>query len=30
MDFTDNDEELVNPGESLWKWKTVEEEFRGL
>ena len=30
MDFTDNDNELVNPGQSLWKWKTVEEEFRGL
>ena len=30
MDFTNNDNELVNPGQSLWKWKTVEEEFRGL
>ncbi|KAI0355069.1 NAD(P)-binding protein [Trametes cingulata] len=23
-----NDNELVNPGESLWKWKTVEDELR--
>ncbi|KAI0713565.1 hypothetical protein C8Q76DRAFT_620621 [Earliella scabrosa] len=28
MDFTDNDNELVNPGESLWKWRTIEEELR--
>ncbi|KAI1788943.1 hypothetical protein LXA43DRAFT_974548 [Ganoderma leucocontextum] len=25
-----NDNEFVNPGQSLWKWKTVEEELRGL
>ena len=30
MDFTKNDNEFVNPGQSLWKWVTVEEEFRGL
>ncbi|EJF63131.1 hypothetical protein DICSQDRAFT_146106 [Dichomitus squalens LYAD-421 SS1] len=30
MDFTVNDNEFVNPGQSLWKWKTVEDEFRGL
>ena len=29
MDYTnDNDDELVNPGESLWKWRTMEEELR--
>ncbi|KAI0373208.1 NAD(P)-binding protein [Pilatotrama ljubarskyi] len=29
VDFsTRNDNELVNPGESLWKWKTVEDELR--
>ncbi|KAH9942383.1 uncharacterized protein BXZ73DRAFT_97795 [Epithele typhae] len=25
---TDNGNELVNPGESLWKWTTVEDELR--
>lgn len=29
MDFsTKNDNELVNPGESLWKWKTVKDEVK--
>ena len=22
--------DLVNPGESLWKWRTVEDELRAL
>ena len=30
LDFTMNDNELVNPGESLWKWRTLEDELRGL
>ena len=31
MDFSkDNLNELVNPGESLWKWKTVEDHLRAL
>ena len=25
---TQNDRELVNPGESIWKWKTLEDEIR--
>src|SRR5271170_6781741 len=25
LDFTKNDNELVNPGESKWKWKTLED-----
>lgn len=25
LDFSQNENELVNPGEKLWKWKTVEE-----
>ncbi|KAI0324899.1 NAD(P)-binding protein [Cubamyces sp. BRFM 1775] len=30
-DFSsDNANSLVNPGESFWKWKTVEEHVRGL
>ncbi|KAH9921169.1 uncharacterized protein B0H18DRAFT_1022280 [Fomitopsis serialis] len=28
MDFSQNDDELVNPGESIWKWKTVEDIVR--
>ena len=23
-----NDDELVNPGQKLWKWKTVEDQLR--
>ncbi|KAI0737950.1 NAD-P-binding protein [Daedaleopsis nitida] len=30
VDFTDNSNELVNPSQSLWKWKTVEEQIRSL
>lgn len=25
LDFTQNENELVNPGEKLWKWKTVKD-----
>lgn len=25
LDFTENNNELVNPGEKLWKWKTINE-----
>jgi hypothetical protein len=25
LDFTENQNEIVNPGEKLWKWKTVQE-----
>jgi hypothetical protein len=25
LDFTENDNELVNPGESKWKWKRIED-----
>lgn len=25
LDFTQNENEIVNPSEKLWKWKTVEE-----
>ncbi len=29
LDFSsDNDNELVNPKNSLWKWKTVEDHIR--
>ena len=29
LDWSDkNDSEFVNPGESLWKWKTLEDEIR--
>ena len=28
MDFSKNDDELVNPGQSIWKWKTVEDFVR--
>ena len=28
-DFSkDNLNELINPGETLWKWKTLEDYFR--
>ena len=30
MDFSkENADELINPGQSLWKWKTVEDQLRG-
>ena len=28
MDFSKNDNELLNPGQSIWKWKTVEDLVR--
>ncbi|KAL6299991.1 hypothetical protein BKA93DRAFT_803954 [Sparassis latifolia] len=28
IDFSDNDNELVNPNQSVWKWKTVEDLTR--
>ncbi|KZT00209.1 NAD(P)-binding protein [Laetiporus sulphureus 93-53] len=28
MDFSENDDELINPDESIWKWKTVEDYVR--
>ncbi|TFY64554.1 hypothetical protein EVJ58_g2536 [Rhodofomes roseus] len=28
MDFSKNNDELVNPGQSIWKWKTVEKFVR--
>lgn len=29
LDFTtDNDNELVNPDQKFWKWKTVEDYVR--
>lgn len=30
MDFSYNNNELVNPGETLWKWKRVEDHVREL
>ena len=30
MDFTENSNEFVNPGEKLWKWKTIEDRLREL
>ncbi|OJT02372.1 hypothetical protein TRAPUB_7096 [Trametes pubescens] len=27
-DLSENADELVNPGQTLWKWKTVEDEIR--
>lgn len=30
MDFSYNNNELVNPGETLWKWKRVEDYVREL
>ncbi len=29
LDFSDNSNELINPGQSLWKWKTVEDYLGG-
>ena len=26
----DNVNELVNPGQTLWKWRTVEDELRAM
>ena len=29
LDFsTRNHNELINPGQTLWKWKTLEDEIR--
>ncbi|KAI0717976.1 hypothetical protein C8T65DRAFT_99221 [Cerioporus squamosus] len=28
-DMSENENELVNPGQRLWKWKTIEDELRG-
>lgn len=28
LDMADNDNELVNPGQTLWKWKTTEDVLR--
>ena len=28
MDYSRSDNELVNPGQSIWKWKLVEEIVR--
>ncbi|EPT02603.1 NAD-binding protein [Fomitopsis schrenkii] len=28
MDFSKNNNELINPGQSIWKWKTVEDLVR--
>ncbi|PIL35924.1 hypothetical protein GSI_01584 [Ganoderma sinense ZZ0214-1] len=28
VDFSDNSNELVNPGQRFWKWRSVEEELR--
>ncbi|KAH9918415.1 uncharacterized protein BXZ73DRAFT_52982 [Epithele typhae] len=31
IDYSENNQnELVNPGQSLWKWRTVEEELRSI
>ncbi|KAI0769757.1 hypothetical protein BD413DRAFT_477275 [Trametes elegans] len=30
FDFTDNSNELINPGQKLWKWRTVEDQIRAL
>ncbi|KAI0755191.1 hypothetical protein C8Q80DRAFT_417048 [Daedaleopsis nitida] len=30
MDFTENSNELVNPSEKLWKWKTIDGRLREL
>ena len=27
-DFSENHNEWINPGETLWKWKTVTEAVR--
>ncbi|KAH9858412.1 NmrA-like family-domain-containing protein [Lenzites betulinus] len=29
-DFSENDNELVNPGQKAWKWKTLEDQIRSL
>ncbi|TFK86749.1 NAD(P)-binding protein [Polyporus arcularius HHB13444] len=29
-DMSENDNELVNPGQSLWKWKTVDDQLRDI
>ncbi len=28
--MSENDNELVNPGQSLWKWKTVDDQLRDI
>lgn len=28
MDYAKNDNELVNPGQSIWKWRLVEDIVR--
>ena len=28
LDMAENDNELVNPGQTLWKWKTTEDVLR--
>jgi len=28
MDFSENNDELVNPGQKVWKWKSVEDYVR--
>ncbi|TBU38960.1 hypothetical protein BD309DRAFT_873284, partial [Dichomitus squalens] len=28
LNYTQNDNELVNPGQQLWKWKTIEDYLR--
>lgn len=28
LDHSDNNNELINPGQKLWKWKTVEDQLR--
>ncbi|KAI0645564.1 hypothetical protein C8Q79DRAFT_911353 [Trametes meyenii] len=28
LNFAENSNELINPGEKFWKWKTVEDEIR--
>ncbi|KAI0630223.1 hypothetical protein C8Q77DRAFT_249300 [Trametes polyzona] len=30
LNLSPNENELVNPGQKLWKWKTVEDQIRGL
>ncbi|RPD64136.1 hypothetical protein L226DRAFT_552087 [Lentinus tigrinus ALCF2SS1-7] len=30
MDMSENENELVNPGQTLWKWKTIDDVLRGM
>lgn len=30
LEISENENELVNPSQRLWKWKTIDDELRGI